>query len=626
MKKNSEEGQGQSSAIRAQRAEALRILILFSDVGEGHVSTARTLAADLRSSVPSAEITLDNGFDVLGRFLCWFMRDFYRWQLLHFPGLYWFGYGLFRRVKLCRWLGALLLWLLGSRAELNLVLGHSPDLVISTDARLNAVLGQLRRAGKLKAPVFATLTDLAGLEFWAHKGVDLHLVMDPTCLGPVERVAGPGAARLVRPLVAPCFFHPLPKATARQSLGLSPDGRLVLVSGGGWGIGDFEGAIRAALGLPDTRVVCLAGRNQQVKSQLEAIFGDESRLTVLGFTPYMNELLAASDAVVHSTGGVTYLEALVRDRPVLAYKPPPGHPQVIASTLAKRGCQQEVECEADLPAALLAAFSRPKAKTAALAVPSAASTILNAAPRVHPLPGWRVWGTRAAVALLLALLLGAWIFSTDEPFPAIARAFDLRSVTSTSSGQACVGLVIQISPDFLPQALADLARHGDRASFAYTAGWSPGALRAVECSGNEALPSLGRGSLAGWVHTRGTLAKEATSLGVSRPGVYLPPRDGFTLGQYVLARMRGALPLGGGLRLDPRLPRRVLAVKQGEVLVLDLSSNSSSSLQFLDGVLTALEAKGLAGVPLPSSSLRESTPGKPRTASLPGSLEARGRC
>jgi len=235
MKRNKAEGQGQSSAIPAQRAEGLRILILFSDVGEGHLSAARTLAADLKSNLPHAEIILDNGFDVLGRFLCWFMRDFYHWQLLRFPGLYRFGYGLFRRVKLCRMLGAFLLWPLGSRAELGLVLGHSPDLVVSTDARLNAVLGQLRRAGKLKVPVFATLTDLAGLEFWAHKGVDLHLVMDPSCHAAVERIAGPGAARLVRPLVAPCFFRPLPQARARHNLGLSPDGRLVLVSGGAGG-------------------------------------------------------------------------------------------------------------------------------------------------------------------------------------------------------------------------------------------------------------------------------------------------------------------------------------------------------------------------------------------------------
>ena len=51
----------------------------------------------------------------------------------------------------------------------------------------------------------------------------------------------------------------------------------------------------------------------------------------------------------------------------------------------------------------------------------------------------------------------------------------------------------------------------------------------LERSGNEVLPALGSGSLTGWVHTRGNLAKEATSLGVARPGVYLPPGLGQNL-------------------------------------------------------------------------------------------------
>ena len=183
-----------------------RVLILYSDIGEGHLSAARTLRDEILAEAPAAEVVLDNGFEVLGRFLRWFMRDFYRANLTILPRLYRFSYDLVRRVWLFRAIGALILSLLGGRAELCLVLSHSPDLVISTDARLNAVLGQLKKAGRLKVPVFATLTDLGGLEFWTHKWVDLHLVMDPSCVASVERLAGRDAARYVRPLVSPAFF------------------------------------------------------------------------------------------------------------------------------------------------------------------------------------------------------------------------------------------------------------------------------------------------------------------------------------------------------------------------------------------------------------------------------------
>ena len=68
----------------------------------------------------------------------------------------------------------------------------------------------------------------------------------------------------------------------------------------------------------------------------------------LGFTSQMNELIAACDVVVHATGGVTYLEAVVRGRPVIAFRPPAGHPALIAEILAERGRQRMAMTEAEL--------------------------------------------------------------------------------------------------------------------------------------------------------------------------------------------------------------------------------------------------------------------------------------
>ena len=57
--------------------------------------------------------------------------------------------------------------------------------------------------------------------------------------------------------------------------------------------------------------------------RLETAFAGEPRVRVLGFTDSMSDLLAAADVLVHSTGGVTCLEALARDCPVVAYGAPP---------------------------------------------------------------------------------------------------------------------------------------------------------------------------------------------------------------------------------------------------------------------------------------------------------------
>ena len=42
----------------------------------------------------------------------------------------------------------------------------------------------------------SSITDLAGLHFWAHPGIDLHFVTHPESIEEVERIAGPGSVAL----------------------------------------------------------------------------------------------------------------------------------------------------------------------------------------------------------------------------------------------------------------------------------------------------------------------------------------------------------------------------------------------------------------------------------------------
>ena len=57
---------------------------------------------------------------------------------------------------------------------------------------------------------------------------------------------------------------------------------MVLVSGGGWGVGDLEGAARGALEHVDATVVCLAGRDVATRRRLDEAFAAEPRVTVSG--------------------------------------------------------------------------------------------------------------------------------------------------------------------------------------------------------------------------------------------------------------------------------------------------------------------------------------------------------
>src|SRR5207244_11994413 len=108
-----------------------------------------------------------------------------------------------------------------------------------------------------------------------------------------------------------------------------------VVSGGRWGVGDLAGAGREFTAVPEvSSIVCLAGRNEQLARRLRRAFDEVPRVHVYGFTERMPELLAAADVLVHSTGGVTCLEAMAAGTPVVSYGLPVGHARVNTRAMA----------------------------------------------------------------------------------------------------------------------------------------------------------------------------------------------------------------------------------------------------------------------------------------------------
>jgi UDP-N-acetylglucosamine:LPS N-acetylglucosamine transferase len=278
-----------------------RVLVLSADVGEGHLAAARALADGLRAG--GVSVIEHDGLIVFGRVLRHIIRDGYRWQLRWAPWSYGAVYWAGSHLPPARAIGARVLSLAGQRRLRRVVRQERPEVIVSTHPALTCVLGRMRQRRRLDIPVCATITDLADYTFWSHPGADLHFVMHEAAIAPVERFAGAASAALVRPIVAPGFRADANPAEARASLDLSADGPVVLVTGGGWGVGDLGGAVEVAAALDDTTVVALAGRNGELRETLERRFDGDPRVRVLGFTNRMDALLRAADVVVHSTGG-----------------------------------------------------------------------------------------------------------------------------------------------------------------------------------------------------------------------------------------------------------------------------------------------------------------------------------
>ena len=94
---------------------------------------------------------------------------------------------------------------------------------------------------------------------------------------------------------------------------------VAVVSGGGWAVGDLEGAVDVALAVEGLHVVVLCGRNDEVYGHMTARFGSHGSVRVSGFTDKMSALFAAAEVLIHSTAGLTVLEAWIRGCRVISY-------------------------------------------------------------------------------------------------------------------------------------------------------------------------------------------------------------------------------------------------------------------------------------------------------------------
>jgi processive 1,2-diacylglycerol beta-glucosyltransferase len=327
------------------------------------------------------------------------------------PWLFDAQYALFMYVKPTRWLAETLLTGLGRRGLLRLIKAHNPDVIVSTYPGVTAVLGDLRRSGDLDVPCYASITDLAGLYFWAHPGIDKHFVTHPESIEEVEKIAGPGSVEWAKPPTSPSFLAARSRADARRSLGLPNDGTVIAVSGGGWGVGDLAGATRAALAATDGIVLCLCGRNDDLRRRVALLFPDEPRLRIMGFTDRMGDVLAAADALIHSSAGLTVLEAIIRGCPVISYGFGVGHVRASNRALQRFGLAQVARRESDLGPALAKALEqRPEPDGSFARRPSTASLIMNAEPPTAPPPAGRTPRSPAAVGAVAAasLLAVGW--------------------------------------------------------------------------------------------------------------------------------------------------------------------------------------------------------------------------
>ena len=148
---------------------------------------------------------------------------------------------------------------------------------------------------------------------------------------------------------------------------------MIVVSGGGWGVGDIHGAVAEALDVADAQVVVLCGRNEPLRASVDP------RARAFGFTDRMAEILSAADCLVHASAGLTVLEALMCGCRPISYGWGVAHVRLNNRAFAAHGLADVVRSRPELRAAIDRALERPAEPDRSFAaLPAAADEVLAA--------------------------------------------------------------------------------------------------------------------------------------------------------------------------------------------------------------------------------------------------------
>jgi processive 1,2-diacylglycerol beta-glucosyltransferase len=267
-----------------------------------------------------------------------------------------------------------------------------PDLCIATHFLPAEILAWLIAKRKLNARHVIVVTDYDVHAMWLCRTVDRYDVALPES---AEYLAGIGVprekVRVTGIPIDPQFEVAVDLRDARRKLGLAVESRIVLISAGGYGLGPVEQLVKDLLALARPwQIVAIAGKSEKLKARLEhlsktagRLADGGNRLVAVGFTKEMDQYMAAADALIGKSGGLTTSEALARSLPMILIEPIPGQEERNADHLLEAGAA--IRCN-NLPAAVWKIASlmdnrekleSMRAAAKAMARPGAARTIVE---------------------------------------------------------------------------------------------------------------------------------------------------------------------------------------------------------------------------------------------------------
>lgn len=227
----------------------------------------------------------------------------------------------------------------------NLLKKEKPDLAVCTHFLPSEIISWLKAKGKVNFPQAIVVTDFDAHAMWlCHHYEQYFVALEETKVHlakigiPAEKITVTGIP------IDPVFSENKDKFAMRKKFGLAQDKLTIMVSAGGFGVGNIEHLLLALSELTTpSQIIAICGKNEDLKNKLEKIAIEKlnnERVSFLpiGFTKQMDEYMSASDLIVGKPGGLTTSEALAKGLIFCIVNPIPGQEERNSDHLLEKGC------------------------------------------------------------------------------------------------------------------------------------------------------------------------------------------------------------------------------------------------------------------------------------------------
>lgn len=303
----------------SSKQKNIRILIMDTPIGSGHVVAAKALKAEVEKQFVNAQILHLSTFDFLPKFLSKTFVKLYLLSLRISPKIYAFFYKWGNKEQSTasrdRLNGIL------SRLARQCIVDFSPDIAIATHATPAGILSQLKADGLIgSCRIYGVVTDYVMHSWWYYKEVEAYFTADMP-IANIQFAAGQHVYKYGIPLRAEFAERSsLSKVQLRERLQMPLELKVYLLLGGGEGILPMQELISAIKGKePDSIIVAITGHNTKLYERLVGL--NISGLRVLGFIDNIKDYLAVVDCVISKAGGISSTEILAQGAKYIVYKP-----------------------------------------------------------------------------------------------------------------------------------------------------------------------------------------------------------------------------------------------------------------------------------------------------------------